>query len=147
MNSNLTTQARQRPLRSFFDEMFQDMFSPLVGATVAARNALPAMNVAETNDAFTLSFELPGVAEKDIHVQVDGNQLVVSAERRFEEEKTVGAEYHRVEHHYGSFARSLTLPKDVRTDAIEAKARNGILTVTLPKTEPSRARKIDVKAE
>lgn len=145
MTDHTQTLTRRRPVRSFLDEMFEDMFAPLVGATGSARGSVPAMNVAETSDAFRLAFELPGVDEKDINVQVDGGQLVVSAERRFETEKTEGAEYHRVEHRYGSFARSLALPKDVRADAITASFRNGVLTVVVPKSEPSRARKIEIK--
>jgi HSP20 family protein len=138
---------RRRPLRSFFDELFDDVLTPFAVAQTGQRNSLPAMNLAETADAFRLSFEFPGVAEKDVNVHIDGNQLVVSAERRFETEKAEGAEYHRVEHRYGSFARSLTLPKDVNTEAIHASMKNGVLTVVLPKVEPSRARKIEVKGD
>ena len=146
MNDLSQTAVRRRPVRSFFDEMFEDMVAPLVATATAGRTGLPAMNVAETPDAFRLAFEFPGVEEKDIHVQVDGSQLVVTAERRFESEKSEGTEFHRVEHRYGSFARSVTLPKDVRTDAIAATVKNGVLSVVLPKAEPSRARKIDVKS-
>lgn len=145
MNDATQTITRRRPLRSFLDEMFEDVFAPLVAGGPAARSGLPAMNVAETSEAFRLAFEFPGIEEKDIQVQVDGTQLVVSAERKFENEKVEGADYHRVEHRYGSFARSVAMPKDVRTDAITASFKNGVLTVVVPKAEPTRARKIEIK--
>ena len=137
---------RRRPLTSLFDEMFEDFFAPMQAAS-ASRAAIPPLNVAETPEAFRLAFELPGVAEKDVSVQVDGDQLVVSADRRFDDEKTEGAEYHRVEHRYGNFARSVTLPKDVRPDEIGATFRNGVLTVVIPKAEPTRARRIEIKSD
>ena len=105
------------------------------------------MNVAETTDAFRLSFELPGVARDKVELHVDGDQLTVSAERRFDDEKAEGVEFHRVEHRYGSFARSVTLPKDVQAESIEATFKNGVLTVVVPKSEPSQARRIEIKSE
>lgn len=137
---------RRRPLTSLFDEVFEDFFAPMQAAT-ATRAGVPPLNVAESSDAFRLSFELPGVAEAAVNVHVDGDQLVVSAERRFEDDKAEGLEFHRVEHRYGSFARSVTLPKDVRFDAIEASFRNGVLTVIVPKSAPTQPRRIEIKTK
>lgn len=136
---------RRRPLTSIFDEMFEDFFAPL-HASAPGRSFAPALDVCETADAFRLAFELPGMSEKDVSVQVDGDVLTVSGERH-REEKTEGTEFHRVEHRYGAFARSVTLPQDVRGDEIEATFRNGVLTIVVPKAEPTRARKIEIKAE
>ena len=140
------TTRRRRPLTSIFDEMFEDFLAPMQAAS-GTRAGIPPLNVAETPEAFRLSFELPGVAEKDVQVQIDSDQLVVSAERRFEDEKVEGIDYHRVEHRYGSFARSVTLPKDVQAESIEATFKNGVLTVVVPKSEPSQARRIEIKSE
>jgi HSP20 family protein len=145
MVETLMTTRRRPQARSLFSDLFDDFFAPLTAP--AARHNPMAMNVAETTDAFRLSFELPGVQEKDIQVQLEENQLVVSAERRFDDEKQEGADFHRVEHHYGSFARSLTLPRDVKTDGIEATFKNGVLTVIVPKAEPTKAKKIEIRAE
>mgnify|MGYP003703238287 CR=1 FL=1 len=141
--TNLTISRRRRPQTSWFDEMFEDLFAPLTGS--AARQGSPAMNVAETPESYVLAFELPGVNEDAVNVQVDGGQLVLSAERKFEAERQEGVEFHRVEHRYGTFTRSVTLPKDVLTDGIEATFVHGVLTVTVPKSEPTKARRIEIK--
>ncbi len=138
-----TLTRRRQPMRSVFDDMFEDFFGPLT--SMAPRQNLLSMNVAETPDAFRLAFELPGVEEKDINVQLESNQLSVSAERKFDIEKGEGVDFHRVEHRYGSFARSVTLPRDVVTDGIQATFKNGVLTVTVPKAEPSKAKKIQIR--
>jgi HSP20 family protein len=106
---------------------------------------LPPVNVAETDKAFTIAVDLPGLEEKDIDVRLMGNQLTISAERRWEEEKK-GREYHRVESQFGRFERSVTLPENVKLGAAEAAYRKGVLTITLPKLEPTPATKINVKA-
>jgi HSP20 family protein len=108
--------------------------------------AIPAANIAENEAAISVALELPGLAEKDIDVQVLGNQLVVTAERKFEEEKK-DKEFHHVEHQYGSFSRTVSLPTGLRTDDIDAVYKRGILTVTIPKLEPKPATKVKVKAE
>lgn len=139
---------RHRPLRSLVDEMFEDFLAPWASPQTERRAAsVPALNVVETDSTYRLSFELPGVKMDDVSVQVDGDQLVVSAERRFDDEKQEGDNYHRVEHRYGRFARSLSLPKDVRADQVDAAYRDGVLTVTVPKQEPSQARRIEVRAQ
>jgi HSP20 family protein len=146
MTTSMTAAPRRRTWPSLLDEVFGDFFAP--GATAAAsgsRSGAVPMNVAERSDAFVLSFELPGVRPEDADVQVDGDQLVVTAERKFEHEKAEGLEFRRVEHRYGSFARTVVLPKDVRFDAIDAQFQNGVLTVTVPKAEPSQARKIAIR--
>lgn len=134
---------RRRPLSTLFDEMFDDFLAPMQAAS-SSRTSAPLMNVAETADAFVLTFELPGVEEKDISVQLDGDQLVLSAERKFLKEENT--EFHRVELRYGTFARSVTLPKDVRSEEIEARLEKGVLTVRVPKAEPSRARRIEIQS-
>ena len=140
MNTTMTTRRRQ-PLRSLFDDMFQDFFVP--AESRAERGALLPMNVSEIAEAFQLAFELPGVQEDEIQVQADGNQLSISAERKFT--KVEGTDYHRVEHRYGSFARSVSLPRDVRMDDVTATFKNGVLTVTVPKVEPSESKKIEIR--
>lgn len=145
MTTTMNVAPRRRTWPSLLDEVFGDFFAP--GATAPGnRSGAVPMNVAERSDAFVLSFELPGVRPEDADVQVDGDQLVVTAERKFDREKTEGLEFRRVEHRYGSFARTVVLPKDVRFDAIDAQFRDGVLTVTVPKAEPSQARKIEIRS-
>jgi len=108
----------------------------------------PPMNVSETADHFLVSLELPGMDAKDVNVEVLGNTLQISGERKWEEEKK-GKEYRRVESRYGSFARTILLPENLRLDreAIEATFQKGILEVRIPKLEPTPAAKIQVKAK
>ena len=107
---------------------------------------VPAVNISEDEKTFTVSCELPGLEEKDIDVQVMGNQLTISGERRFEDEKKE-KEFHRVEHQYGSFSRTVTLPTALRFDQADAAYQNGILTIDFPKVEPTPSSKIEVKAK
>jgi HSP20 family protein len=105
---------------------------------------LPPVNVSETDKAFAVSVDLPGLEEKDIDVKLMGNQLVISAERRWDDEKK-GREFHRVESQYGRFERMVTLPENVKTGVGEASYKKGVLMITIPKVEPTPATKINVK--
>ncbi len=106
---------------------------------------IPPVNIAEDESSFQVSVELPGMNEKDITVNLMGNQLVIAGERRFEEEKK-DREYHRIESQYGSFSRTVTLPRGVRESGVKATYKKGILTVQVPKVEPTPTAKIEVKA-
>jgi HSP20 family protein len=106
---------------------------------------LPPVNVSETDKAFSIAFDLPGLEEKDIDVKVMGNQLSISAERKWEEEKK-GREFYRVESQFGRFERSVTLPENLKVGAGDANYKKGVLTVTLPKMETTPPQKISVKS-
>jgi HSP20 family protein len=105
---------------------------------------LPALNVSETDKAFVIAADLPGLEEKDIDVKLMGNQLTISAERKWEEEKK-GKEFHRVESQFGRFERSVTLPDNLKFGACEGVYKNGVLTLTIPKMEPTPATRIKIK--
>jgi HSP20 family protein len=104
----------------------------------------PSVDVFEDNAAISLSVELPGLEKKDIKLEVEENILTISGERKFEHEDK-RANYHRVERCYGDFSRSFTLGAIVDQDHILAAMDRGVLTVTLPKREESRARQIEVQ--
>ena len=104
----------------------------------------PAFDVSEDETAITLEAELPGMTEKEITVQIDEGVLTVSGEKKFESEKNE-KNFHRVERSYGSFHRSFTLPETVDAGKVQANAKNGVLTITLPKTEAAKPKLIDVK--
>jgi HSP20 family protein len=89
--------------------------------------------------------DLPGIAAKDIDVQVSGNVLTVSGHRE-EEKEEKGRTFHRLERRYGDFSRSVILPCAVVEDEVAAEYHDGVLTIKLPKTEESKAHKIKVKA-
>lgn len=140
-------------LQDDFENLFKGFSDPFEGvrsrlpAAFQARN-FPAMNVSEAEKHFTVSVELPGMEVKDINIDVMGNQLTISGERKWEEEKK-GKEYHRIESQYGSFSRSLTLPENLRLDreSIEATFQNGMLEIKVPKVEPTPVAKIPIKAK
>jgi HSP20 family protein len=108
--------------------------------------AYPAVNVWQDGDNLYAEAELPGLDLEDLEIYVTGgNQLIVKGERKQPEfEKGV---WHRQERGFGSFTRSITLPMHVDADRIEARFSNGVLTVTLPKTEAAKPRRIAVKSE
>ncbi|MCZ6573785.1 MAG: Hsp20/alpha crystallin family protein [Planctomycetota bacterium] len=105
----------------------------------------PALDVSETDDAVVVRAEVPGVDPQEIEVSVHGDILELRGEKKQQEEpKETG--YYRVERSYGSFRRSLKLPAKVDAENVEAKAKDGILTLTLPKREDAKPRRIKVKA-
>jgi len=104
----------------------------------------PAFEVKETNDAFVLKADLPGVAEPDLDISVHNNVLTVSGSRQAEERKE-GESYALYERQFGSFSRSFSLPDMADGDRIEAKLDRGVLTLTIGKKAEAKPRKIAVR--
>lgn len=136
-------------LRSEFDTLMNRFFSDMPEfrmPSAISREILPPLNVAETEKYWVLSLDVPGMSEKDIQVQLMGRTLLVSGERKWEEERK-GKEYRSVESQYGAFQRSFELPENAvaEPDALVASYKKGMLEITIPKTEPTKAAKIAVK--
>lgn len=105
----------------------------------------PALDMSETASTIEVRVDLPGFKAEDINVELSQNVLTVSGHRTEEksvEEKT----FHRNERRVGKFSRSITLPASVVEDNVEAQYRDGVLTITLQKSEASKTRKIEVKS-
>ncbi|MCA8941949.1 MAG: Hsp20/alpha crystallin family protein [Planctomycetes bacterium] len=130
--------ATNSPL-SLFDKFFSEFFTDPIAES---HTLLPRVNVAETDSALTLEFELPGVKAEALDIEVLDNRLVVKATREMALEAD---KYHAVEHHHGEMTRQIVLPRGLDTDAISATFENGLLTIEVPKTEPAKARKIEIK--
>jgi HSP20 family protein len=113
---------------------------PLRGAWV------PAVNILEREDAIVISADLPGLKAEDVDVTVDRGTLSIRGERKLEE-KQEGETLHRVERVYGLFERTFTLPNTVDPTKIEARFKNGEMTLTLPKREESKPRSVKIKVE
>ena len=107
--------------------------------------AMPSIDISETEKSVDVKLDLPGVKAKEIDIQLNGNLLTVRGDRKEEEEKK-GKMFHRVERRYGSFSRSITLPCPVQEDEVAAEYRDGVLSITLPKTEEAKSKKIAVKS-
>ena len=117
------------------------------GITVA--DWTPAVDIREDENEYLLHMDLPQVESKDVKVTVENGVLTIRGERRAEiQEGDEKAKWHRVERFHGSFARSFTLPENVREDSVDAKFANGVLTVHLPKSAPppAKAREIQIRS-
>jgi HSP20 family protein len=104
----------------------------------------PRVDIFEDKDQLVLEAELPGLTSDDFDLSFENNMLTLKGERRFEK-KTDEGNYHRVERSYGSFTRSFTLPQTVTAEGATAEFDNGVLHVSLPKREETKARKIQVQ--
>ncbi len=109
---------------------------------------LPPVDISEDKDKITLTAELPGFSEDQVQLNMEGNVLTIRGERKFEEDKGEdGRNYHRVERAYGQFVRSFTLPPNVDRENIQARFRNGLLEIDLPKREEAKPRQIRITGE
>jgi HSP20 family protein len=134
----------QTEMNRLFNTAFGDAPNGGTGGTGgAARRWLPAMDLLETDDAFVLRADLPGMTESDVNIELEDNVLTVSGERKAEhEDKREG--YYRVERAFGTFSRSLTLPKGVDPEGVTASFERGVLEVRVPKPEQRKPRKIAI---
>lgn len=105
---------------------------------------MPVVDIDETEDAFIVKAELPGVEKDDVSVNVDNGVLTIKGEKKIE---TEDKKCHRVERAYGSFIRSFTLPQEINAEKIEAEYKNGVLNLTIPKSEEAKPKQIEVKVK
>ncbi|MCA1438550.1 MULTISPECIES: Hsp20/alpha crystallin family protein [unclassified Bradyrhizobium] len=146
-------------LRNEVDRLFEDLFGgdfwrrsfpphASLGRSVAKKVAAsPAVDLSESDKAYEITAELPGLDEKDIEVQVINGGLTIKGEKK-EHKEEKHKDYYLSERSYGSFARYFGLPECVEASKIEASVKNGVLRVTLPKNAEAQKppKKIDVKA-
>jgi HSP20 family protein len=138
MNPNFL--AAREPLFRLFDTF---LGNDSANEELASRVWTPPVDIEETETSYRLQAELPGLSRDDIQITLENNVLRLSGERKVE--KDVKREnYHRVERTYGTFARSFALPHQVDADHVQAAFENGVLTVTVPKAEEARPRKIAI---
>jgi HSP20 family protein len=131
------------------DRMFDNYFDGFPGRAGNGSGALaPAIGLDETDKEMVVTAELPGVTDKDIEVSLAGDVLTIKGEKKTQtEEKNEGSYYS--ERRYGSFARSLRLPFKVKDEHVDAKFKDGVLTIRLPKPAEmhNQARRIEVKPQ
>jgi HSP20 family protein len=128
-----------QPLLASMDELFERMWSwsPATGSRLTG--FVPLLDVAEFDDHYLVHVDLPGVKKEDVSVELQSGLLTISGVRTPIESKA-----QRQERPYGAFTRSLTLPEGIDADAIAADYVDGVLTLTVPKPEGSKPRKIAV---
>jgi HSP20 family protein len=108
----------------------------------------PSVDVRDEDNRVTIEAELPGITEKDVEVSLSADSITIRGEKKKETEEEE-KNYYRLERSYGSFERTVRLPVDIEPDKVEAKFKNGVLSITLPKTKEALAqtRKIPIKTE
>jgi HSP20 family protein len=136
-------------LQAEMNRLFSDAFSGLgaLGAFEADRAVPVRFDMRETDREIIIEAEIPGVDEKDIDLQLVENVLTIRGEKKLEKKGDREGEYRYVERAYGAFTRTIPLPPDVDPDRVSAVCRNGLLTVTIGKSEDSqsRARRIEIR--
>ena len=131
------------------DQMRRDMArisSALFGrpeSRVLSSGVFPAVNIHEDKDSFYVRAELPGINSQDLDLQVTGRNLSITGERKIESHGD-GVKFHRKEREAGKFSRVIGLPSDIDAEKIDAKIVNGMLTITIPKSEAAKPRQIAV---
>ena len=136
-------------LREAMDRLFEESFlrPGSLGVSDSASAMLP-MDMYETENDVVVKAAIPGVKPEDIEVTVTGDLLSIKGEFRTEsEQKDEKRNYHRQERRFGSFCRQVTLPAGVNADACAADFENGVLTLTLPKVEEAKVKKVQIKSK
>lgn len=138
------------PFRSFsrlqndLDRFFEDFAGEDIKLpSTTAAGFSPSCELSEDKANYIMKFDMPGVRKEDVKVEVDGNYLTVTAERR-EEKRSEDRKNRYSEINYGSYQRSCALPASVDDKKVDAKFDNGVLTLTIPKTEETKAKQIAV---
>jgi HSP20 family protein len=144
--AQMTTLVRWEPFRelaSFQNEMSRWMNGLFDGPGRVTQNWVPALDVWETDSEVVYAFDLPGVAEDKVSIEVKEDTLTVSAERERHEESSEDG-FYRFERRYGTFARAVGLPQGVDQDQIAARYENGVLEIRVPKPEEQKPRTISL---
>lgn len=126
------------------EQLQREMNRLFNGVTAASRRAYPAVNIWTNPEAAAITAELPGYTPQDVHLSIVGDTLIIKGSRPKPELKS-GEQYHRQERYYGDFERSLRLPFAVDSNKVEARFKNGILQILLPRAEEDKPKKIEIK--
>jgi HSP20 family protein len=135
-----------RPDTDIFGKRFSDIIDEFFNDAVATRQSTfaPSIDISENEKQFLIDAALPGMEKKDIDINLENGRLTISGERKLNNEEN-GRQYHRVESHYGSFTRSFQLPENVNDDSINASYKDGILSITIDKSEEKMKKQIKIK--
>ena len=139
--------ARFDPFNDLVDDLFKGFFVRPVAYEGRAGEALQRMkvDVAESNGAYTVTAELPGVKKEDIQVTIDGSAVTLAAEVKREKEVTQDERVLHTERTFGKVSRSFSLPQEVDESKAEAKFKDGVLELTLPKKAAAQRKQISIQ--
>lgn len=133
-------------LRDEMDRMWERFFKEWPSPELIRGEWAPCLDVSETKNNFVVKAEVPGIDAKDIDISLANDVLTIKGEeKQVKEEKDEN--YHRVERSYGAFSRSIQVPGEVQSDKIKASYKDGILKVTLPKSEEAKKKEIKIRVE
>jgi HSP20 family protein len=134
-------------LRREMDRTFGRFFGEWPSIEPTAGAWAPIVDLSETADHLVVRAEVPGMSPNDIQISLVGNTLSIKGEKKQEKEEKE-ENYHRMERTYGSFSRSIFLPCEIEEAKVDAKYKDGVLTINMPKTEKAKTKeiKIDVKS-
>jgi HSP20 family protein len=129
----------QHPVfNGMFSDLFDDFDKNFMFRNNEVKGLVPSVNIRENDDNFLLELAAPGMQKEDFTIRLNNNVLTVSAESKVEDEEKT-EKFTRREFSYGTFSRSFSLPKSIDLEKIKADYNNGILALTLPKREESKA--------
>jgi HSP20 family protein len=127
-------------MRRQMDRLYDDV---MTSEQSGRAGVFPPINLTEDKDNYYVRAELPGVTGDDLDIQVTANNLAISGERKIAAEE--GARYHRREREAGTFSRMISLPGEIDADKIDARLKNGVLSVAISKAEVAKPKQITVK--
>jgi HSP20 family protein len=131
--------------RDIMSKQFSDIMDEFFNDVVSQRrdSFVPSIDISETEEQFQISAELPGMKKEDINISLENGRLSISGERSFENEEK-GKTFHRVETQYGSFSRSFQLPDNVSEESIKATYEDGLLDITIDKSQEKVKKQIEI---
>jgi HSP20 family protein len=132
-------------LQNEVNRLFGLFDAPSAGGSLASRDWIPAMDLAEDQGEYVVRADLPGVTEKDVQIELQDNVLTISGERSSEHQERKNG-YYRVERASGRFSRSLTLPEGVDPQSVRAQFENGVLEVRIPKPAERKPHRVTINA-
>ena len=129
---------------SVFDDLFNELYSlPTSFLSKSGVDLSPRIDISETDAAYKIEAELPGINQKEIDVKIDNNILTIKGKKediKAEKEKN----YHLRERYYGAFQRSISLPNNIEPEKIKASFENGVLNISVPKNDKRTPKKIEI---
>lgn len=146
LNRQCNAPETRDPLTSLVSQFFGNALAEATPSDDNARQHSPRLNVSETNQEFVFAFDLPGVTDQDIQVELHDATLTVTAERPdTRDQSDQETRWHRLEHRYGKYSRAISLPATASDTDIEAVYQAGVLTITVPKRAEAKPAKISVR--
>ena len=133
-------------LRDEMDKLWGRFFEEWPSVKSLRGEWAPSLDVSETKQSVVVKGEMPGIDPKDIDISYSDGVLTIKGEKRQEQEEK-DENYHVVERRYGSFSRSIRLPHEIQSDKIKASYKNGVLKISLPKSEEAKKKEIKIKVE